>query len=169
MLPSSGVFKGKRARHLPRAPPFLGPPLEVLRAYIFLTFGEKFSIHSSQTRSQVSSLFSSAPPTETVMSRYFTFRRAPNSNLKVICFQRGSQLPLKCVSTSLLNFIEGAPNINQCVSTLFSKGPPKATVMCKYLAFNGALTTTVIYNYLLSKRLPTAIVMCKYQIGRAHV
>ena len=28
----SGVFKGRRARHLPRAPPFWGPPLEVLRA-----------------------------------------------------------------------------------------------------------------------------------------
>jgi len=23
----SGVFKGRRARHLPRAPPFWGPPL----------------------------------------------------------------------------------------------------------------------------------------------
>jgi len=27
----SGVFKGRRARHLPRAPPFWGPPLYVLR------------------------------------------------------------------------------------------------------------------------------------------
>ena len=27
----SGVFKGRRAMHLPRAPPFWGPPLEVLR------------------------------------------------------------------------------------------------------------------------------------------
>jgi len=38
-----------------------------------------------------------APPTETVMCRYFSFEGAPNSNcnLKVICFQRGPQQPLK--------------------------------------------------------------------------
>ena len=28
---ASGVFKGRRARHLPRAPPFWGPPYEVSR------------------------------------------------------------------------------------------------------------------------------------------
>jgi len=42
----SGVFKGRRARHLPRAPPFWVPPLQVLRAYSFLIFGEKRIIHS---------------------------------------------------------------------------------------------------------------------------
>ena len=51
-------------------------------------------------------------PTETVMCRYFALTGAlnNNSNLKVICFQRGPQQPLKCVSRStlLLNFIEGA-------------------------------------------------------------
>jgi len=98
------------------------------------------------------------------MFRYFAFKGAPNSNcnLKVICFQRGPQLPLKCVSTLLSNFIEGVPKRYERVSTLLSKGPPKATVICKYLAFNGASTATVNYKYLLSKRLPTAIVMCKY-------
>jgi len=58
---TSGVFKGRQARHLPRPPFFLGPPLEVLRTYIFLTFGEKLIIHSSQSRSQVSTLLSRAP------------------------------------------------------------------------------------------------------------
>jgi len=29
---TSGVFKGRRARHLPRAPPFWGSPLQVIRA-----------------------------------------------------------------------------------------------------------------------------------------
>ena len=42
-------------------PLILGSPLEVLRAYIFLTFGEKFIIHSSQSKSQVSTLLSRAP------------------------------------------------------------------------------------------------------------
>jgi len=46
IITHSGVFKGRRARHLPRAPPFLGPPLQVLRAYIFVIFGEKRIIHS---------------------------------------------------------------------------------------------------------------------------
>jgi len=41
----SGVFKGRRARHLPLAPSFWGP-LEVLRVKIFLIFDEKLIIHS---------------------------------------------------------------------------------------------------------------------------
>jgi len=40
----NGVFKGRRARRLPR-PPFLGS-LEVLRVYGFLIFDEKLIVHS---------------------------------------------------------------------------------------------------------------------------
>jgi len=92
----------------------LGASLEVLSAYIFLTFGEKlyYPLIPKQIISKYSAL--KGPPTETVMFRYFAFKGAPNSdcNLKVICFQRGPQPPLKCVSTLLSNFIEGAPKRN---------------------------------------------------------
>jgi len=42
------------------------------------------------------------------------FQWAPNRNcnLKVICCQMGPQQLLNCVSTLLLNFIEGAPKRN---------------------------------------------------------
>ena len=70
---------------------------------------------------------------------YSTFKGPPyrNCNMQVLCFQRGQQLqfegnllskgpqmPLKCVSTLLLNFIEGAPERNCSVQVLcFQRGP----------------------------------------------
>ena len=68
------------------------------------------------------------------------FQRGPQQQLQFegVCFHRGPQQQLKCVSTLLLNFIEGASKKLQCVSTLLAKEPPTATVMCNQLASKGA-------------------------------
>ena len=90
----SSVFKGRRARHLPRA------PLWGVTRIHFLYFWWK--IYHPFIPKQITSKYSAfkGPPTETVMFRYFAFKGADNSNcMKVICFQRGPQLPLKCGST----------------------------------------------------------------------
>jgi len=85
----------------------------------FPIFSEKSIIHSYSLMyykaDHVSALLSRTTPTQTVMCRHFAFKRTPNSNcnLKVICFQREpNKQPLKCVSTLLLNFIEGIPKRN---------------------------------------------------------
>jgi len=59
-------------------------------------------------------LLSKGLHTENVMCRYFSLKGSHNRNcnLKAICFQRGPQQPLKCVSNLLINFIEGAPKRN---------------------------------------------------------
>jgi len=123
---SSDLFKGRRARHLPRAPPFWGTSSRCFTRKFALFFGKKLIIHSYnilQSRTQENLLLSKGPPTETVMFRCFAFKGAPTETaLKVICFQRGPQQLLKCVSTLLLKFIEGAP---------------KPTVVCKCSAFKG--------------------------------
>jgi len=78
----SGVFKGRRARHLPRAPPFWRPPWGVTRIH-FPYFWWKF-YHPLIPKQITSKYFTfKASPTETVMSRYFAFKRAPNSNWNV--------------------------------------------------------------------------------------
>jgi len=79
----SGLFKGRRGRHLPRAPLLWDHPL---RCYVYkfsFFFGEKRLIHSYnvlQRKSIVSTLLSKGSSTETVMYRYFTFKGVINSN-----------------------------------------------------------------------------------------
>jgi len=53
----------------------------------------------------------------------FQWVRQQQLQFEDICFHRGPQQPLKCVSTLLLNFIEGASKKLQCVSTMLAKGP----------------------------------------------
>jgi len=107
-------------------PLFGGPPRGVSRVNLPYFLAKKLIIHSYnilQSRTQENLLLSKGPPTETVMFRCFAFKGAPTETaLKVICFQRGPQQLLKCVSTLLLKFIEGAP---------------KPTVVCKCSAFKG--------------------------------
>ena len=78
-------------------PPFFGAPLKC--------YTHKFSLLL------VKNLSSTHPKAD---QKYSAFKGPPcrNCNVKVLCFQRAPQLPLKCVSTLLLNFIEGAPKRN---------------------------------------------------------
>jgi len=69
---------------------------------------------------------------------------------------------LKCGSTPLLNFIEGAVMKVQCVSTVLSKRPQTATVMCKHLTSKGAPNSNYNAKFHGFKEAPTAVVMCKY-------
>jgi len=93
-------------------PPLMGAPLSCYTRKFSLFSMKNFlfsHIMYYQADHRYVPLLSKGPPTETVMCRDFAFKGAPNSNcnLRVICFQRGSQQPLKCVSTLLLNFVEG--------------------------------------------------------------
>jgi len=109
LLKSSGVFNGRRARHLPRPPLFWGPPL---RYYV-----HKFSLFLVKDI-----LFTHVMCYKANHQQVFCFQRAPyrNCNVQVLCFQRSPQQQFSRVSA------------------LLSKEPPTVTVICKYLAFTGA-------------------------------
>jgi len=98
------------------------------------------------------------------MCKYSAFKASPyrNCNMQVVCFQKGSEQPLKCVSIPLVNFIEGALKKLQCVSTLIAKGPPTATGICKHLAFDGAPNRNYNVTFHAFKEALTAIAICKY-------
>jgi len=72
-------------------------------------------------------LISKRIPTAIVICKYLAFKGATtnNCNVQVLCFQRGPDINIKCVST------------------LLSKGPPTTTVMCKYYGVKGAQTSTL--------------------------
>ena len=101
----NGVFKGRRARHLPRAPLFGGPPLRC--------YARKFSLVLVKNLLFTHIMYYKAD------HKYSAFKGAPyrNCTVQVLCFERGPQQQLQ---------FEG---------TLLSKGPPTATEMCKYSAF----------------------------------
>ena len=75
---TSGVFKGRRARHLPRAPLFGSPPLRY--------YGHKFSLFLVKDV-----LFTHVMCYKENHKQVFCFQRAPyrNCNVQVLCFQRG--------------------------------------------------------------------------------
>ena len=102
---TSGVFKGKRGRHLPRAS-LLGAPLRccVCKFSLFLT--KKL-------------LFTHIMYCKAIISKYSPFNGAPyrNCNVQVLRFQKGPQQQLQ---------FEG---------NLLTKRPPTTTEMCKYSAF----------------------------------
>ena len=70
-LAVSGVFKGRRARHLPRDPLFRGL-LEMFLVLILFIFGEKRIIHS----------YNICIPKQTI-NKYSAFKGAPNNNCNV--------------------------------------------------------------------------------------
>ena len=121
-------FKGSRAKHLPR-PPFLGPTRCYAHKFSWFMVKNVLSTHIMCDKAdQCNYSAFNGPPTEIVICRYFAFKGAPNSNcnLKVICFQKGPQQPLKCVNALLSNFIEGAPQRNCSVYVIcFQRGPQK--------------------------------------------
>ena len=96
---ASGVFKGRRERHLPRAP-FFAPP--------FRCYADKFSLFLMRNLLFTHIMCYKADHEQVGL---LCFQKPPfrNCNVQVFCFQRAPQKPLKCVSTLLLNFIEGAP------------------------------------------------------------
>jgi len=65
---------------------------------------------------------------------------------QVLCFQRGPLQKLQCAGILLSKELPNAPeeSIVCTVSTLLSKGPLTATVMCKYLDFKAATAVTVM-------------------------
>jgi len=75
---SSGVFKGRQARHLPRAPFFGAPPLRY--------YAHKFSLFLVKDI-----LFTHVMCYKANHKQVFCFQRAPyrNCNVQVLCFQRG--------------------------------------------------------------------------------
>ena len=106
----SGVFKGRRARQLPR--PFWGPPSGVSRInFSYLWWNIHYSLINCATKQ--------------VINKYSTSKGAPLQKMQCagILHSKGPQTPLKCVSTLLVNFIAG---------------PLNETVVCKYSAFTGA-------------------------------
>ena len=108
----SGVFKGRRTRHLPRATPFWGPPWGVTHVMFPYFWWQIYYSLIQRTTKQITSkyfAFKGAPYRNWIV-QVLCFQRGPNSNcnLKVLCLQRGPQQLLKCVSTLLLNFIAGA-------------------------------------------------------------
>jgi len=76
----SGLFKGRRARHL-RRPPFLGAPLKC--------YTNKFSLFlvknllSTHIMCYKADRKFKVPPTETAMCRYFAYKGATNRNYNV--------------------------------------------------------------------------------------
>ena len=82
-------------------PPFLGAP--------FRWYAHKFFLFLVKNL-----LFTHIMCYKTDHKQVLYFQGAPfrNCNVQVLCFQRGPQKPLKCVSTLLLNFIERAPKRN---------------------------------------------------------
>jgi len=97
----SGVFKGRRARHLPRVPPFWGPPLRY--------YPHKFSLFLVKDV-----LFTHVMFYKANYKQVFCFQRPPLQKLKYAgtLLSKGPQQQLKYVCTLLLNFIEGAPKRN---------------------------------------------------------
>jgi len=103
---TSGVFKRRRARHLPRPPLFGGPPWGVTRVN-FLYFWWKIYYSLIQcTTKQIICKYSAFKGAGTLLSQ------GPQQQLQfeVNLLSKGPQQPLKCVSrpTLLLNFIEGS-------------------------------------------------------------
>ena len=97
-------------------PPFWGPPLRcyVPKFSLFLMKNFLFT-HTMYYKADYKYVLSfQRAPYRNCNVQVLCFQRGPNSNcnLKVICFQGGPQQPLKCASTLLLNFIEGAPKRN---------------------------------------------------------
>ena len=77
----SGVFKGRRARHLPRAPSFWGPPLTYYahKFSLFLVKDVLFT-HIMCYKADHKQVFCfQRAPTEIVMCRYFAFKGAPTA------------------------------------------------------------------------------------------
>jgi len=73
---SSGVFKGRLARHLPRVPLFGGPPSGVTRInFLYFWWNIYYSLVWCATK-QIISKYSTCkgPPSGTVMCRYFAFK-----------------------------------------------------------------------------------------------
>ena len=130
---TSGVFKGRRARHLPRVPSFWGPPLTCYaHKFSLILVKNLLSTHIMCCKADHKQILCfQRAPYRNCNVHVLCFQKGPNSNcsLKVICFQRGPQQPLKCVSTLLLNFIER--DLHE-------------TVVCKYLAFKGAPNSNCI-------------------------
>jgi len=100
-LINSGVFKGRRARHLPRAPPFWGLPLRY--------YAHKFSLFLVKDI-----LFTHVMCHKANHKQVFCFQRAPLQKLQCVgtLLSKGPQQQLKYVCTLLLNFIEGVPKRN---------------------------------------------------------
>jgi len=77
----SGVFKGRRARNLPRASPFWRLPLRYY-AHKFSLFMVKDVLftHVMFYKANYKQVFCfQRPPTEIVMCRYFAFKGAPTA------------------------------------------------------------------------------------------
>ena len=131
VMTTSGVFKGRQARHLPRAPPFWGFPL---RCYV-----HKISLFLVKNV-----LFNHIMCYKVDRKQVLCFQRAPyrNCNVQVLCFQRGPQQQLQ---------FEG---------NLLSKGPPTETVMCRYVAFTGALNSNCNLKVICFQRGPQQPMKC---------
>jgi len=104
---NSGVFKGRRARHLPRDPLFGGPPLRC--------HARKFSLVLMKN----------------VLFTHIMCYKADHKY--VLCFQRGA--PCRNCTVQVLCFESGSQQQLQFEGTLLSKRPLTATEMCKYSAF----------------------------------
>ena len=127
MSATSGVFKGRRARHLPRPPLFGAPPLRCYARKFFLVLMKNVLfthiMYCKADHNQVlcfqraplqklycaGTLLWKGPPTATAIWRYSTFKRAPNShwNVEVLCIWTSLKRPLK--ETVILCF-ERPPN-----------------------------------------------------------
>jgi len=109
---SSGVFKGRRARHLPRAPPFGGPPLRCY-THKFSLFLMKILLFTHimyyKKDHKQAPCFQRGPQQQFQCSSTL-LSQGPQQQLQFegTLLSKGPQQPLKCVTTLLLNFIEGA-------------------------------------------------------------